>query len=148
MKKIKDSHTLGIVSGILGGLSLLAFDQVSYKFGFSKRRYSQAASGMWVASKRQARSRDGNILGTGMTLGLCALGGTIFTVLLAKKGRDNLITKGAFYGITFGAITTATQSAFPGNKIKQKDATSNLSYVLTNMIYGIVTTQASSNPST
>jgi hypothetical protein len=80
-----------------------------------------------------------------MTLGLSALGGIMMTEQLARKGRDNLITKGLFYGTTFGAITTALLSVLPKNKMKPKDATSNLSYVMTNMIYGLVTTQAISS---
>jgi hypothetical protein len=141
MKKIQDSHSLGIVSGLIGGIGMIIFDQISHKYGISKRSYAQAASGMWVASKKQARSKGGNILGVGMTLGLSSLGGVIMTTLLSKKGTDNLITKGIFYGATYGAITTGLLSGFPTNKVKPKDATSNLSYVAAHILYGIITTQ-------
>ncbi|NLI90993.1 MAG: hypothetical protein GX434_01950 [Peptococcaceae bacterium] len=141
MKKIQDSHTLGIVSGLIGGIGMIIFDLISNKYGISKRSYAQAASGMWVASKKQANSKGGKILGIAMTLGLSSLGGVIMTNLLSKKGTDNLITKGIFYGATYGAITTALLSGFPTNKVKPKDATSNLSYVAAHILYGITTTQ-------
>ncbi|OCZ54270.1 hypothetical protein [Dehalobacter sp. TeCB1] len=142
MQKIKDSQTLGIVSGMLGGLVMLAFDQISNKLGMSKRPYYQASSGMWVNSKREGNSRGGTILGVGMVLGSSALGGIAFTEQLSKKGTDNLITKGAFYGSVYGAIITAVMSGLPTNKVKPRDATSNLSYVLAHMLYGIAATQA------
>lgn len=140
MKKIQDSHTLGIVSGLIGGIGMIIFDQISYKLGISKRSYAQAASGMWVASKKQANSKGGNILGVVMTLGLSSLGGVIMTRLLSKNGTDNLITKGTFYGSAFGAFTTGLLSGFPTNKVKPRDATSNLSYLGVNILYGIITT--------
>jgi uncharacterized membrane protein len=141
MKKIQDSHVLGIVSGLIGGLGLIIFDKISYEFGISKRSYAQAASGMWVATRRQARSKGGNIFGVAMSLGLSAVGGVIMTDLISQKGTDKLITKGAFYGATYGAIVTALLSGFPKNKVKPKDATSNLSYVTSHVFYGIITTQ-------
>lgn len=138
--RINDSHTLGIVSGIIGGLVMLGLDNISFKQGYSKRSYSHSAAGMWVNSKRQARSTPGNILGIGMSLGLSGLGGIIFQNIIKRGGTDNIITKGLFYGAVWGGIITAFQSSFPKNKIKPRDSSSNLSYVLCNMTYGIVTT--------
>ncbi|UWG96045.1 hypothetical protein LPY66_14150 [Dehalobacter sp. DCM] len=141
MKKINDSQTLGIVSGLVGGLSMVIFDQISYKMGISKRSYGQAASGIWVASKKQSDSRGGDILGLVMSLGLATLGGVVMTRQLQKAGTDKLVTKGLFYGTTYGGFVTAMMSGFPKNKIKPKDATSNLSYVGSHMLYGLITTQ-------
>lgn len=141
MKRIKDSHTLGIVSGFIGSFGMIAFDMLSVKMGYSKRSFSQAAVGMFVASKRQAKVKSGSVLGFGMALGLGSLGGLVMTSLLSNNGTDNLITKGIFYGAAYGGTTTALLSALPTNKIKPKDANSNLSYVLAHMIYGIITTQ-------
>jgi len=139
MKKISDRQSLGIISGLIGGLVLILFDQISLKFGISKRSYTQAASGVWVASKRQTRSKGGNILGVMMSLGLSSLGGAIMAELFSRKGTDNLIGKGIFYGITYGAGTTALLSGFPQNKVKPTDATSNLSYVVSHTLYGLIT---------
>jgi len=139
MKKINDRQSLGIISGLIGGLVLILFDRISLKLGISKRSYTQAASGVWVSSKKQARSRGGNILGIMMSLGLSSLGGVIMTELFSRKGTDNLIGKGIFYGVTYGAIATALLSGFPNNKVKPPDATSNLSYVASHALYGLTT---------
>jgi hypothetical protein len=61
---------------------------------------------------------------------------------MSKTGRDKLISKGILSGITIGAIATALPTLAPQNKVKPKDAASNLSYVFSNIIYGLLTTFA------
>lgn len=59
---------------------------------------------------------------------------------LTKNGRDKLIPKGILAGIAVGAIATVIPNVVPKNSVKPKDATSNLSYVFSNMVYGLLTT--------
>ena len=49
---------------------------------------------------------------------------------------------GLLAGVAIGAIATAIPNVLPQNSVKPKDAASNLSYVLGNMVYGLLTTFA------
>jgi hypothetical protein len=142
MKKITDRQTLGLYSGFMGGIVMLAFDWISYSLGLSKRMYSETAAGVWVNKKSQSKTQSGHILGTIMTLSLCMLGGVLKVNLLSKSGRDKLVSKGLWFGVSFGAIITGLTSGFVMNKVKPKDANSNLSYVAASALYGLVTTFA------
>jgi hypothetical protein len=91
-------------------------------------------------SKKQARSVKGQILGGLLDFGMGTIGGIGTVYLLSKTGRDQLITKGLVSGITLGSTVTALVSAFPQNKVRPKDAASNLSYMVSHAAYGLVTT--------
>lgn len=65
-------------------------------------------------------------------------GAGLLTSLITKTGRDLYALKGIVSGVTHGAVLMAIQSSLPWNKMKPKDATSNLSYVLTNAFYGLI----------
>lgn len=140
--KIKDRHMLGIVAGILGCIPKILIDEISLRLGISKRAYRQTAAGVWVNSRKEAKSWKGSVLGTIMDGGLSILGAILKLGFLSRLGRDHIILKGALYGTAFGAIITAMLSGFSHNKVKPKDAASNLSYVVANCVYGIVTTLA------
>lgn len=144
MKKIKDRVTLGIVSGLIGTILKTASDEAFLRKKISQRSYRETASGVWVSSRREAKSPSGQILGIIMDVGLGMVGAVAQVQILSKTGKDNLTTKGTFFGITFGAIITAMLSGFNLNKVKPKDARSNLSYVVSNAIYGLGTTYSAS----
>lgn len=140
MKKIKDKHILGVITGVVGGLAMLLTDHISYKYlKISKRSYPDASAGIWVGSKRQAQSKSGTVLGITMSLFTSMLGSIIMTEIIARRGKNNINTKGIFYGAVYGGIITALQSALPNNKLKPKDSSSNLSYLFSNSLYGLVT---------
>jgi len=139
VEKIKDRLYLGGIAGLVGGLCMVIIDRVSYIMGFSKRLYAETASGVWVGSKRQAKSLSGQVFGTLMTLTLAMMGGAAKVCILSKSGRDKVIPKGLMFGISFGAIITGLTSGFAMNKVRPKDASSNLSYAFASSIYGIVT---------
>ncbi len=140
MRKIKDKHTLGVISGVIGGLSMLVADQISNKYlKLSKRTYTYASAGVWVGKKRQVKSTSGTALGISMSLITSIFGSIIITEMIAKRGKDNINTKGLFYGAAYGGIVTAIQSALPKNKLKPRDASSNLSYLFCNALFGLVT---------
>lgn len=61
---------------------------------------------------------------------------------MSKNGRDKMFPKGILAGIIIGAIATVIPNIAPNNKVKPKDAASNLSYVFTNLVYGLLTTFA------
>lgn len=144
MNKIKDRITLGIVSGLVGTILKTASDEVFLLKKISKRSFRETASGVWVSSRREARSPYGHILGQIMDLGLGMVGAVGQVYLLSKTGKNNLLAKGSFFGITFGATITAMLSGFNTNKVKPKDARSNLSYVISNAIFGLGTTYTAS----
>jgi len=141
MAKIKDRDTLAIVSGFIGLAGILVVDTVSRNAGISKRSYREAAAGVFV-SQKEAKSFKGHALGLIMTAGVSIIGATNIIGRMSKTGRDKLISKGILSGITIGAIATTLPTLAPQNKVKPKDAASNLSYVFSNIIYGLLTTFA------
>ena len=62
--------------------------------------------------------------------------------ILLKTGKNNLFAKGSLFGMTFGSTITALLSGFGSNKVKPKDAKSNLTYIFSSGIFGLVTTYA------
>lgn len=66
------------------------------------------------------------------------VGGVLGVKLLTIFGRDKLVPKGIFFGITFGSAITAILSEFQNNKVRPKDALSNLSYLLSHAAFGLV----------
>ncbi len=141
MEKIKDRNTLSIVSGLIGQVGIIAIDTISRHAGISKRSYREASAGMFV-SKSEAQSVRGQALGLIMTAAVSILGAKYIINDMSKNGRDKLIPKGVLAGIGIGAIATAIPNVVPQNSVKPKDAASNLSYVFSNMVYGLLTTFA------
>ncbi|TGE32854.1 hypothetical protein [Desulfosporosinus sp. Sb-LF] len=143
MAKIKDRNTLAIVSGMIGLAGLMLVDIPSHMAGISKRSYREAAAGMFV-SKSEAKTLRGHILGFIMNSAVSILGAKYIINDMSKNGRDKILAKGVLAGIGIGAIATAIPNVVPQNSVKPKDAASNLSYVFSNMVYGLLTTFSAS----
>lgn len=139
MNKIKDRIVLSIVAGGIGTLMMTLIDTVSARMGISQRTYRTTAAGVWVSSRREAEKWTGQLLGFIMNFGLSMAGALGLINLLTKYGRDNILTKGLFFGASFGGIINAILSGLLNNKVKPKDAASNLSYLLSNAAFGITT---------
>ncbi len=139
MEKIKDRNTLAIVSGIIGLSGLMFVDVFSRKANLSKRSYREAAAGIFL-SKRETKKTTGHFLGLIMNGAVSILGAKYIVSDLSKNGRDSIISKGVLAGIAVGAIATVIPNIVPKNSVKPKDATSNLSYVFSNIVYGLLTT--------
>ncbi|MDX9872868.1 MAG: hypothetical protein RBT41_10690 [Clostridia bacterium] len=139
MQKIKDRDTLSIISGMIGLAGLILIDEISQKVMISKRSYRQAAAGVFV-SKKEAKSTSGQLLGVIMNSAVSILGANYIIKRMSQNGRDKLIFKGIISGIIFGAIATVIPNVTPRNKMKPKDAASNLSYVFSNIVFGLLTT--------
>ncbi len=137
MRKINDRIYLGMISGAAGLVALTLIDVVSSKMGISQRSYRTTA-GVWVSSRREAEKWSGQLLGVMMNIGLSMVGGVSVVKILTRYGRDKLVPKGLFFGITFGSVITAMVSGFAKNKVKPKDAISNLSYYLSHAAFGLV----------
>ncbi|WP_206752167.1 hypothetical protein [Desulfosporosinus fructosivorans] len=73
-----------------------------------------------------------------MNLGMSMVGGVLGVKLLSSYGRDKLFPKGLFLGIAFGSVITGILSGFSNNKVRPKDAVSNLSYLLSHAAFGLV----------
>lgn len=109
-----------------------------HEWGFHNEAYRTTAAGVWVSSRRQAEKWQGQLLGVIMNLGMSMVGGVLGVKLLTTFGRDKLVPKGLFFGIAFGSVITAILSGFPNNKVRPKDAISNLSYLLSNSAFGLI----------
>lgn len=141
LAKIKDRNSLAIVSGFIGLAGTMLVDEVSRRTKISKRSYRVAAAGMFV-SKSEASSFNGQILGGIMNSAVSILGAKYIIKDMSKSGRDNILSKGILAGIAIGAVATLIPNILPQNKVKPKDAASNLSYVFSNMVYGLLATFA------
>lgn len=141
MAKISDRNSLAIVSGLIGLAGTMLVDEVSRRTKISKRSYRVAAAGMFV-SKSEASSINGQILGGIMNSAVSILGAKYIIKDMSKSGRDHILSKGILAGIVIGAVATLFPNITPQNKVKPKDAASNLSYVFSNMVYGLLTTFA------
>jgi hypothetical protein len=140
MFKIKDRVVLGTIAGLCGNFIKTAIDEASLRKKISQRSFRETASGVWVSTQKEASNVKGQILGGLLDFGMGILGGVGTVYLLSKTGRDQLATKGLVSGITIGSTITALLSAFPQNKVRPKDAASNLSYMVSHAAYGLVTT--------
>lgn len=140
MFKIKDRVALGVIAGLCGNLVKTVIDEVSIRRKISQRSFRETASGVWVSTQKEASNVKGQILGGILDFGMGTLGGIGIVYLLSKTGRDQLLTKGIVSGVTVGSTVTALLSAFPQNKVRPKDAASNLSYMVSHAAYGLVTT--------
>ncbi len=130
---------LGVVSGLTGNLAKTLIDEVSHRKKISQRTFRETAAGIWVNKRSEATNYKGQLLGGLLDFGLASLGGIGIVKLFSKTGRDYVLTKGIISGITVGSTVTVLLSAFPQNKVKPKDAASNLSYMLAHAVYGVVT---------
>ncbi|MBC2723349.1 hypothetical protein [Desulfosporosinus sp.] len=138
MKKIKDRYFLTVVAGLLGLVGVTVFDTLSYRMGYSERTYRETAAGLFVPSKRKAKTKSAHILGLSMNGVASIIGAGLISTLFVKTGRDFYALKGMVSGITHGAFLMLIQSFLPWNKMKPKGPVSNLSYVLTNAFYGLI----------
>jgi len=136
--KIKDRVLLGVVAGLTGNLVKTLLDEVSLKKKISQRTFRETAAGVWVSKRSEATSSKGQLLGGLLDFGVASLGGIGMVQLFSKTGRDHVLTKGLVSGITVGSTVSAILSALPQNKVKPKDAASNLSYMLAHAVYGVV----------
>lgn len=137
MKKVNDRIFLGMISGTAGFVALTLIDAISSRMKISQRSFRTTAAGVWVSSRRQANKGPGQILGLLMSVGLSMIGGVSVVNMLTKFGRDKLVPKGLFFGASFGSIITAILSILSNNKVKPKDAWSNLSYLVSHFAFGL-----------
>lgn len=140
MMKVKDRVILGMVAGLGGNAVKTLVDEVLLKNKLSQRSFRATAAGVWVSTEKEATNINGQVLGALLDFGLGAIGGVGITYMLSKTGRDHVVPKGIISGIAIGSTITATLSAFPQNKVKPKDAASNLAYMFSHALYGIIAT--------
>lgn len=140
--RIKDRLILGMVAGLGGNVVKTVSDEILLRKKISQRSFRSTATGVWVSKEKEATNMNGQILGGLFDFGLGSIGGIGIAYLLSKTGRDHVVPKGILAGIAIGSTITATLSAFPQNKVKPKDAASNLAYMFSHALYGVITTAA------
>jgi len=137
MKKVNDRICLGIVSGFVGWVAFDLTDVFLSKKRISKRTYPTIASGIMVSSRREAEKWTGQFLGTLVDIGICMVGGISMVKILTTYGRDKLVPKGLFFGITFGGVLTAILSKLSNRKVIPNDALSNILYIVSHAVFGL-----------
>lgn len=137
--KTKDRMLLGIIAGSITFFIQSLFDYISVRQGISKRSYWTTAAGVWVSSHRQAQKWNGQLLGGWMTFGLNTLNGILMVWVFSKAGLNKWALKGVVSASAFGSSVNALLSGFNNNKVSPKDSNSNLSYALTHIVSGLIT---------
>ena len=127
--KIKDRVFLGIIVGTIANLPKILIDEISQSIKISQRSFRETAAGVWVSNQNQAASSKGQLLGHILDFGMAMFGGIQMVNLFSKTGKDHVVAKGLFLGIGMGSAITGIMSGLPTNKVRPKDAASNLSYV-------------------
>ena len=138
--KLRDRMILGMIAGLGGNAVKTLSDEVLLRKKVSKRSFRATAAGVWVNKEKEATNINGQVLGALFDFGLGSIGGIGITYMLSKTGRDYIVPKGILSGIAIGSIITAFLSIFPQNKVRPKDAASNLAYMFSHALYGITTT--------
>lgn len=139
MNKIKDRFTLSLLAGSIGGALAMAVDAISVLLKISEDSWPLTAAGVLVSTRRQAETPQGILLGTIMTFTISITGAFGLISLLTQYGREKIIVKGLFFGVAFGTVINTMLGSFVQNKVKPKDAVSNLIYLLSGAIYGVTT---------
>jgi hypothetical protein len=140
MKKINDRIFLGIISGFVGWVAFALTDVFLSKKKISKRPYPTIAAGILVSSRREAEKWTGQFLGTLLDIGICMVGGVSVVKMLTTFGRDKLVPKGLFFGVTFGGVLTALLNKLSNKKVIPNDALSNILYIVSHAVFGLVST--------
>lgn len=139
MNKIKDRFALSLLAGGIGGSLGMGVDVISSFFKISKRSWPVTAAGVLVSTPREANSPLGKLLGSLMTITLSIVGSFGLISLITKYGRDNVIAKGLVFGMAYGFLINSLLGTVAENKLRPKDALSNLSYVLSSAFFGVAT---------
>ncbi|NLM46143.1 MAG: hypothetical protein GX200_05025 [Firmicutes bacterium] len=128
-----------MVAGLGGNAVKTLSDELLHRRRMSQRSFRSTAAGVWVSRKSEAESIKGQILGLLFDFGLAALGGIGITQMLSKTGRDHYCLKGLVTGVAIGSGVTSLLSVLTSDRVKPKDAASNLSYMLSHALYGMTT---------
>ena len=91
-----------------------------------------------VSSRREAEKWSGYFLGVLINVGLCMVGGISMVKILTTYGRDKLVPKGLFVGVTFGGVMTVILSKLSNKKVVPDDAISNILYIISHAVFGLV----------
>lgn len=138
MNKIRDRVVLSVLAGVLGNAAKTLIDEVSLRAQISQRSFRETAAGVWVSKKSEASNPKGQVLGELLDIGMATVGAFGLMTLLSRTGRDHYPFKGALLGLIHGSAVSGIVSGLPQNKVRPKDAASNLSYMLSHAIYGLV----------
>ena len=137
MKKINNPVYLSLISGVAGWLAFILTDIIFVKKGISKRSYQTIAAGIILPSRRKAESWPGEFLGVLIEVGICMVGGIAMVKMLTKYGRDKLVLKGLFVGLTFGKAVTTILNIISNKKVIPNDTTSNILYVISHAAFAL-----------
>lgn len=140
LKPIKDPVVLGVVSGLIGNAAKMLGDEISLRMKISQRSFRETSAGVWVNKRSEATKLRGQLLGAISDFGMSGVFGIALVQIISKTGKSGLLLKGVTAGMSFGAFITAILSMQPDNKVRPKDAASNLSYMVNHAILGIVST--------
>jgi len=137
MKKINNRVYLSLISGVAGWLAFILTDIIFVKKGISKRSYQTIAAGIIVSSRRKAERWPGQFLGVLIEVGLCMVGGIAMVKMLTTYGRDKLVLKGLFVGLTFGKAVTTILNKISNKKVIPNDTMSNILYIISHAAFAL-----------
>lgn len=138
MRRLRDSVSLGLFSGLMGNLSKGLFNIITWKTERNEVLYPHLASSMFFAPRRTKR-RKPFLVGSLVDISMGSLLGIPLVYILKKTGKDNYRVKGAGFGALLWVVFYVVGHNLPIVSIKPRKSSSPLWAFLEHLTYGVVT---------
>lgn len=138
MRRLRDSISLGLFSGLMGNLAKGLFNLFTWKTEKNEVLYPHLASSMFFAPRRTKR-RKPFLVGSLADLSMGAIFGIPLVYILKKTGKDNFMVKGAGFGALLWVVFYGAGHNLPIVSIKPKKSRSPLWAFLEHLLFGVGT---------
>jgi len=138
MRRLRDSVSLGLFSGLMGNLAKGIFNLFTWKTERNEVLYPQLASSMFFAPRRTKR-RKPFLIGGLADLIMGSLFGIPIVYILKKTGKDNHILKGGGLSLLLWVVLYGAGHNLHIFSIKPRKSSSPLWALLEHLLFGVVT---------
>ncbi|WP_242975868.1 hypothetical protein [Desulfosporosinus sp. FKB] len=138
-KKLQDSISIGLLSGLIGTIFMDASNFLIFKAGKSETLYGYIAAALFVPSYKTKQKKN-FVLGELAHFGIGSIWGVPLFYILRKTGKDHHIIKGILISIlSFGSLIGGIKTGI----LKEFGLTKTYYSALWNhLVYGLVSAQA------
>lgn len=137
---MRDSLTLGLVSGFMGNLAKGLFNLITWKSKNNEVLYSHIAASMFFRPRR-IKKRGSLFVGSLADLTAGSILGIPLVYLLKKTGKDNYWVKGAGFGALLWTLLYGAGHNFNLFLFKPKKSRSSLLAFIEHLLFGVVTAE-------
>lgn len=141
MRRLRDTFTLGMFSGLTGNMARGLFNWVTCKFKYNEYLSPEYAGSLFF-KPRQTKRKLPFTVGLLADFGTGSLFGIPLVWFMKKKGKDNFLLKGAGYGIMLWIVVFGGLSHFSIFSLKSKKDVTPFSAYWEHLVYGLVASYA------